>query len=613
MTTQTAYFPLAGGLDLATPPLRMPPGTLIDAINYECHPEGGYKRLQGYERFNGKPKPSEASYWLLYFDTGTAEMSAGNTVTGGTSAATGEVLDVAVESGSWIGGDAAGYLVLFNVDGDFVDSENILVGGATKAVTVNVAVARGFDNDTDDITWHRAAIEATREDITAVPGSGPVRGVWWYNGFLYAFRNSTDGLSCKFYKATTAGWSEIAISPALAPDGNFEFCNYNFGGHSGSLKMYWCDGKNKAYQYDGTTVTAITTGMTVDKPVKILANKQHLTLVFSGGSLQSSSTNDPLTWSPVSGASEIATGVDITGIKVVPGEVTIVFSTDRTDVLSGYSQATWSMSPYSLTSGAVEKSIQTMPWPVYVNERGVTSLRATDTFADMRDSSISEKIDRLMERKRGLVTASLVCREKGQYRLFFSDDTGLYVSFVNGKPVGIMPVDLGLTVTCAVSAEDSDGREIMFIGADDGMVYQMDAGTSFDGAAVTGYIRTAFSHQGAPEVKKRYRKAVLELTTGASPTSTIRVTPDFSYSSSDSPSSLATEVEVTAGGDSWDSPTATYDSNVYYDAQFVGSAFAYLFGGGTNISLLISTSAIYEEPHIIHGIILHYEMRRRKR
>lgn len=56
---QTAHFPLQGGLDLVTPPLAMPPGRMIAGENYEPHP-AGYRRIDGYERFDGRPAPSDA-------------------------------------------------------------------------------------------------------------------------------------------------------------------------------------------------------------------------------------------------------------------------------------------------------------------------------------------------------------------------------------------------------------------------------------------------------------------------------------------------------------------------------------------------------------------------
>ena len=135
MTQRTYSFPLTGGLDLVTPAAVIKPGRVIAGKNYEPHDEGGYRRLQGYERFDGQPKPSDASYWILNYDAGSgAAIVATDTVTGATSSAAGVVMSVVLESGTW-GVDAVGYLVLTDVTGNpFTDNENLEVSAGVRAV-----------------------------------------------------------------------------------------------------------------------------------------------------------------------------------------------------------------------------------------------------------------------------------------------------------------------------------------------------------------------------------------------------------------------------------------------------------------------------------------------
>ena len=40
----------------------------------------------------------------------------------------------------------------------------------------------------------------------AVPGSGPVRGVWLYNGDVFAWRDNAGGTALVMHKATAGGW-----------------------------------------------------------------------------------------------------------------------------------------------------------------------------------------------------------------------------------------------------------------------------------------------------------------------------------------------------------------------------------------------------------------------
>jgi hypothetical protein len=90
MAQRTYDFGLFGGLDLVTPPLVVPPGKVLSSKNYEPADEGGYRRITGYERYDGRPSPSDATYWILDFDAGTGtEPTPGNTIDGAISGASG--------------------------------------------------------------------------------------------------------------------------------------------------------------------------------------------------------------------------------------------------------------------------------------------------------------------------------------------------------------------------------------------------------------------------------------------------------------------------------------------------------------------------------------------
>ena len=54
MSLKLEYFPAVGGLNQEAPPLSLGPGELVDVANYECLPNGGYRRIYGYELFDGQ-------------------------------------------------------------------------------------------------------------------------------------------------------------------------------------------------------------------------------------------------------------------------------------------------------------------------------------------------------------------------------------------------------------------------------------------------------------------------------------------------------------------------------------------------------------------------------
>lgn len=126
MTVETQFYALGGGLDLVTPAINVPAGSCIGVENYESSPRG-YQRIDGLERFDGQPKPSAQSYWLLNVDAGLLEPALGRIITGASSGATGIVVLKATTGGTWAGGDWAGALVLRVVSGTFTDNEDVTV------------------------------------------------------------------------------------------------------------------------------------------------------------------------------------------------------------------------------------------------------------------------------------------------------------------------------------------------------------------------------------------------------------------------------------------------------------------------------------------------------
>ncbi len=120
-------FALRGGEDLVTPAMSIHDGMLIYSNNYEAAKGGGYARIEGYERFSGRAKPSEVVIYGIPFDAGSVEPVAGGTVVGGTSNARGIVSGVELLSGSWVGSDAAGYISVRIVNGGvFIDNEDLV-------------------------------------------------------------------------------------------------------------------------------------------------------------------------------------------------------------------------------------------------------------------------------------------------------------------------------------------------------------------------------------------------------------------------------------------------------------------------------------------------------
>ena len=135
-------------------------------------------------------------------------------------------------------------------------------------------------------------------------------------------------------------------------------------------------------------------------------------------------------------------------------------------------------------------------------------------------------IQPLITRKFGLEVSSVSLKGKNQYRLYFSDGTGLAVGLTGDKVSGIMPLNYGTAVRCITTDTLSSGTEVTYFGSDDGYVYRDNVGTSFDGQTIEAWIRPVFNHSKSPLVRKRYRRAVFEVSAEASQVAALGMTLD---------------------------------------------------------------------------------------
>jgi hypothetical protein len=485
----------------------------------------------------------------LAFDAGTVEIKEDDVITGVTSGKTATVKSVLLSSGSWDGDDAVGYLSISGNTGTWTDGEKIQVGGNNRA-DVNGA---------------------------SQPSS---RGLAKANGTQYA--------------------------QTLSPGGKYEFVTYNFKGNSAALSMYGVSTVDNGFSYDGTTFIKIQTGMETDTPQHVIAHKKHLFFSFPGASVQHSSIAKPLQWSPITGAAEITLGDEVSGFSIEVKEVMSIFTRNDTYMLYGSSSADWNLTRFHTGTGAIPYTMQKMDQTFFLDDRGITSIFTVQYYGDFQSSVTSEKIDPYIQKKKDNAVLSLRVRGKNQYRIFFNDKTGLAMTYMNRKNVGIMPFTLSHQLSCCASGEDSNGSEVLYGGFDDGYVRRIDSGTSFDGLTVDSFIRTSYHNYGSPQVKKRFREIGLEL--NADTSTTLSVYPTFDYGGTFSPRSSppATEYSVSVTSDAWNEDDLFNSST---GVTVVASERVKINGVGTNMGMIIKNSSIYDKPITLQGVVVDYSTR----
>lgn len=669
---KSSYFAFDGGLDQVSPPITIAQGVARSCRNYERNVNGGYTRVKGYERFDGHTKPSTAVYhslavtvtgsyavgnsitgatsgataviiaaitgvWYLTKVVGTFQAetinisgapvatSAGASSVGGAPtlalnatytnlAAAQYRSDIAAVPGT---GSVLGVWQYSNAVYAFRNNAGGTAAVLHKATTSGWAAitlynevsftAGSVSTPADGETLTQGGVTATVKRVVTQSGAwaGTAAG-------RFIITNPAGG-NFAAGAATLSGGATVTLSGAesaisFLPGGRFEFDNQNFGGAVNTTRMYGCDGVNRAFEFDGTVLVPLTTGVTTDTPEHICAHKNHLFLSFAG-SVQHSSIGNPYQYSIITGAAEIAVGDTCNGFKLLPGNqdtaALAIYNRNSTYVLYGSSSADWKLIQYSDEAGALEWTIQAMSQIITLDDRGITVLATTANYGNFKDSTISRRIDPYLKDLRNTAIASCVVREKNQYRLFFSGGDAIYMTFAGDKVMGLMPVTLVDPVVCVSSQEDASGIEEIYFGSTDGMVYQMENGTSFDGEAIDHELSLAFNHFGSPRQLKQFTKAMVEV----SGSGYCGFSFGFSLGYGSTEISQPNNVTVTSSlaTSNWDS--FTWDQ-FFWDGKTLIPAEMDLEGLAENISLMFSGNSAEYESFTLNGAVVNYTPRR---
>lgn len=670
-------IPLAGGLDLVSIPLLVKPGRCIASTNYEPDINGGYSRIAGIERYDGRTKPSAANYSVVNC-TITGSVSVGNTITGVTSAATAKVLYVV----------SASRLIVTRVSGTFV-AETFNVGGSPQG-TISSVAEDGELSMTLHAEYKNAVADDYRTDIQKPTGSGSIRGTVHYGGYDYAFRDNAGGTACVMYKATASGWSavtfgrEIQFSTAvgeifegdtvtgftsgatgvvrrallrtgtwtvngvgtlvfdsvtgafqsgealrvggvtkatstsvdtaiaLSPGGKFEFDIANFNGTSD--RLYCVDGVNIPGEFDGTRWVPIRTASVSATPKFVKSHRKHLVFATSN-QIITSGTGEPYSYTALTGAARLLVAREITGLMPETGDVTsgalVVTTSKEIYILYGSDTSDFNLVLHAPTSGARAYTLQNIGITHFLDTQGVTHIYASQAFGNFQMKVVTSAIQPLIDAKIGLEVASCVVRKKNQYRIFFSDGTGIILQLtggVSGRSVSCMYFDYGVAFNTVHSFVDSTGAERILAGGTDGYVYELDVGTSFDGANIKSLLMLQFNHSGTVMVRKNYLRTILQL--NARGMVNVRCGYDLGFGRLGTPQSNYFSKTLSGQGGYWD---AILTGDYVWDGGSLQELKMHTPGNGDSIAIVVSGDTDLNPPYTITACIPYYKLGRFER
>mgnify|MGYP003630005553 CR=1 FL=1 len=636
MPTNWQTFPVEfrGGLITNISPLQQglnSMGSARELRNFEPSIEGGYRRVQGYTKYNDLVVPSYGAAKI---------QGASNT---GTTINLASVMTSPVVGDKFtISGDTTVYTISsiasdgFNVTNKtltcvitptlsstpadkasvtFVNNTNLIDAVAYYASEV-IAVRDGtyWSNDTDG-AW--TLISKPSYGVVLVNGASQTGTTLAADG-LVGTPNSGDTFTiagvAKVYTVVSeatvnaSGESTLVITPALAtsPANNavitwlqtsressnkVRYDRYNL---SGTPSITFVDGANYPVKYDGTTFKVLNEAptdligadfVTLFKSQLFFAKDNQI--IFSAPY-----TDDDFT--AAAGSGTIALEENVTGL-IAYREQLIIFTRRKIYRVTGNTIADFVLQPITLDIGCVSPdTVQEVGGDVmFMAPDGLRLLSATDRIGDFGLSTASKPIQDVMTSFTSSHTSFAACviRRKSQYRVFgYSPGVSansargiLGTQFADQTSEGMAWSRLrGFKVYAVDSYYDDLEEELVVFSNDNGYVYRMESGSSLDG----DNIRATFSTPHFSLNDPRLRKTMYKLTTYVDPRGSVSGTAsakfDFDQPNTPEPAPVSFSNGAT-------STAAFYGETTYGTATFGGKLVNVftnqIVGAGNSVSI----------------------------
>ncbi len=469
----TYPFEFKGGLITNLSPLQLGiqfPGSARVLRNFEPSIEGGYRRIDGFNKYDSSIVPA-------YGDARVH--GSGQT---GTTLVVANLMSAPLEADTFtIAGVAGTYTI------------------ATGGVSYNSSTKRA----TLTLTTSLASSPADKAAITFTSGTGIMQGVAAWTGKVIAARNNSlyqstgsgwtkisnpaygtvlvngagqtgtslvvDGLTSTpkagdtfsvagielVYTVTadatvTSGGATLTISPALAssPADNaaitflsasrdaatkYRFEKYRI---STTEKICGVDSVNVPFVYNGTSFTELHSAPSDVIGAEHVVWFKNQLFFAKGDKLTFTAPYTDNDFTPANGSGVISVGNAITGL-IVFREQLIIFSQQKISRLVGNTLADFVLQPITLNIGCVDTdTIQEIGSDVmFLGPDGLRLLSGTDKFGDYSLAVVSKFIQSEMTSFIASSTsfASVVIREKSQYRIF-----GYNASVTTQNAVGVL-------------------------------------------------------------------------------------------------------------------------------------------------------------------------------
>jgi len=627
-TRQTYPIEFKGGLVTNMSPLQQginAPGSARVLRNFEPSIEGGYRRILGYTKYNssiippyGAPVVHGASQSGTTLIIGNIHQTpeAGDTLT-----VTGVTGTYTVASGG-VSFDATNNRATLTLTGALASSPDN-AAAVTFATTTSKYLALGCGVFLDKV------IVARNDDLFKVSSSAvthinvPNYGTVLVNGASQTGSSLiVDGLTAapqagdvfkvagidKVYTVTadaslTNDDATLAINPALASSpaddaaitflsvsresaGKTRFSRYNY---TGTEKIAIVDGANAPALYDNNTFTVLDSGPTDIVSAGFVVNFKNQLFFGKSNLLTFTAPYTDNDFTAAAGSGTISLGAVITGLIVFRQQL-IIFTESSIFQLVGNTISDFQLQPVTTDIGCVDTdTIQEVGGDVmFLGPDGLRLLSATDRIGDFGLAVVSKSIQKEVTRFISANTsfASAVIRNKSQYRIL-----GYNTNIKQENAQGILGTQFsgqggegmawgelrGIRAYVADSRFYQNVETIVFAN-DDGYLYQMEDGNSFDNLNIQTTFATPFIPVSDPQIRKTFYKAFLYTDPQGSVSFDMSLKLDFDQLNSIQPEQINfenTTGEVAFYGTAVFGSAAVFSNKLVtlYETQLIGSGF----------------------------------------
>ena len=427
-----------------------------------------------------------------------------------------------------------------------------------------------------------------------VTGQNNILGITYFRDRAITARDQTSGDPKLFAAESGSGaWTDLSTSLTLgANTSRVRFCKYNFDGND---KLFIVDGIGYPLILAGITasdLSQLSTPSDLQGATHAVEFKEHI-FAAKGENLIFSAPYEDDDFTAASGGGIINVGSTVTDL-IVFREQLIVFSEDRILRIVGNSIADFQLQPITDNIGCVvnDTAQEISGDVIFLGPDGLRTVAGTERNEDFNLASVTKSVQKeiLALTTSSTSFASLTIREKSQYRILgFAPTTTAEASkgIIGTQLQGAQGVELNWSEITGIKAFVADSTytgktEVILFGNDDGYVYQMESGNSFDGSNISASFSTPYF----PITDPRTRKNVYRATVYTDPQGSVDLDFNIKYDLSESgiiePQTISlSNVSSSSGIFVFGDPGATYGTAKYsgeslqsiFDTQTQGSGF----------------------------------------